>query len=216
MDNWQELDDEYAFVYTNPERSSKKVLVKCLAMHNKLLVDALAKGASELVHLEISVGDYAGENGGNYSSQFKNLEELVKSLDAQILFKLDGSSQPISSSNDSSDHSSEYEAPINPIGGSDLFPWPGAGMYPTRGDFGIGGSMLLGPNDPHWLGGVAGDPAFPGGQLGETPCACFDPYGPPGVPGFEPNPLSRGPRRPGSGTHPDLEYFGTHPDLDFI
>ncbi|KAE8037260.1 hypothetical protein FH972_009861 [Carpinus fangiana] len=102
------------------------------------------------------------------TDEFKNLEELVKSLDAQILFKLDGSSQPISSSNDSSDHSSDYEAPINPIGGSDLFPGPGPRMYPTRGDFGIGGSMLLGPNDLHWLGlgGVAGDPTFPGRTTG--------------------------------------------------
>jgi hypothetical protein len=53
MDNWQELDDEYAFVYTNPEKGSKKVLVKCLAMHDKLLVDALADGAAEPVHLQI-------------------------------------------------------------------------------------------------------------------------------------------------------------------
>jgi hypothetical protein len=49
-----------------------------------------------------SVGDYAVENGGtNSSSQFKNLEELVKILDAQLLSKLDGSSQPSSSSNSS-------------------------------------------------------------------------------------------------------------------
>ncbi|XP_059428278.1 probable proteasome inhibitor isoform X1 [Corylus avellana] len=237
MDNWQELDDEYAFVYTNPEKGSKKVLVKCLAMHDKLLVDALAEGASEPVHLEISVGDYAVENGGtNYSTRFKNLEELVKSLDALILSKLDGSSRP-SSSNDSSSETSEasrsniigvpFGRPpgpqvhpsgilypsINPIGGSDLFPGPGAGMYPTRGDFGIGGSMLLGPNDPSWLGGVAGDPAFPGGQLGVPPGARFDPYGPPGVPGFEPNRFSRAPRRPGSGTHPDLEHFGSGSDF---
>jgi len=236
MDNWQELDDEYAFVYTNPEKGSKKVLVKCLAMHDKLLVDALAEGASEPVHLEISAGEYAGENGGNYSLQFKNLEELVKSLDAQILSKLDGSSQP-SSSNDSSLETSEASRsnitigdpfgrhsgprdpsgivypPIHPIGGSDLFPGPGAGMYPTRGDFGIGGSMLLGPNDPRWAGGVARDPSFPGGHLGVPPGARFDPYGPPGVPGFEPHRFSRGPRRPGGGTHPDLEQFGSGSDF---
>lgn len=53
MDQWNELDDEYAFVYTNPDKGSKKVLVKCLAMDDKLLVDALADGASEPVHLEI-------------------------------------------------------------------------------------------------------------------------------------------------------------------
>jgi len=239
IDNWQELDDEYAFVYTNPEKGGKKVLVKCLAMHDKLLVDALAEGADEPVHLQISVGDYAGENGGtNYSSQFKNLEELVKSLDDQVLSKLDGSSQPSSSSNTSSSETSEAPRsnitigvpigrpsgpqthpsgiiypPINPIGGSDLFPGPGAGMYPTRGDFGTGGSMLLGPNDPRWLGGFGGDPGFPGGQLGVPPGARFDPYGPPGVPGFEPNRFARAPRRPGSGTHPDLEHFGSGSDF---
>ncbi|XP_062168110.1 probable proteasome inhibitor isoform X2 [Alnus glutinosa] len=230
MDNWQELDDEYAFVYTNPEKGSKKVLVKCLTMHDKLLVDALADGAAEPVHLQISVGDYAVENGGtNSSSQFKNLEELVKILDAQLLSKLDGSSQPSSSSNSSSLETSEASRsniiigapypsgipypPVNPIGGSDLFPGSGAGIHPTRGDFGIGGSMLLGPNDPFWLGGVRGDPGFPGGQPGVPPGARFDPYGPPGVPGFEPNRFARAPRRPGRGTHPDLEHFGGGSDF---
>lgn len=47
------------------------------------------------------MGDYVGESGGsrNYSSQFKNLEVLVKSLEAQVLSKLDGSSKAGSSSN---------------------------------------------------------------------------------------------------------------------
>lgn len=53
LDQWNELDDEYAFVYVNPEKGSKKVLVKCLVMNDKLLVDALADGSSEPVHLEI-------------------------------------------------------------------------------------------------------------------------------------------------------------------
>ncbi|KAK6290539.1 PREDICTED: probable proteasome inhibitor [Theobroma cacao] len=72
------------------------------------------------------------------------------------------------------------------MGGSDRVPGPGAGMYPTRGDVG-GGSMLLGPNDPRWLGGVGGEPGFTGAQPGVPPGARFDPFGPPGVPGFEPN-----------------------------
>lgn len=47
-----------------------------------------------------SVGDHVGENGGsNYSTQFKNLEKLVKSLETQVLTKLDGSSSVSSSSN---------------------------------------------------------------------------------------------------------------------
>ncbi|KAL5804131.1 hypothetical protein ACOSQ3_030931 [Xanthoceras sorbifolium] len=46
----------------------------------------------------LCVGDYVGKQGGaNYSTQFKNLEKLVKSLDTEILAKLHGSSKPFSS-----------------------------------------------------------------------------------------------------------------------
>ena len=114
-----ELEEDYAFVYFNPEKASKKVLVKCLVMNDKLLVVALADGASEPIHLEIKfvillslslslsldlshlehffnfslllLLDYVTENGGtNYSCQFKNLESLVKTVDKEILWKLDG------------------------------------------------------------------------------------------------------------------------------
>lgn len=53
MDNWNEVEDNYAFVYSNPEKGSKKVLVKCLVMNDKLLVDVLKEGASEPLHLEL-------------------------------------------------------------------------------------------------------------------------------------------------------------------
>lgn len=239
IENWNELEDEYAFVYTNPE--SKKVLVKCLVMGDKLLVDALADGGSEPVHLEININDYVEENGGNnFSDHYKNLEKLVNSLDKEIISKLSGSSKPASSSNPQSSEASNRPRsnanegglrvgeptgpqphpsgfivpPVNPLGGSDLFPGPGAGMYPSSGGFG-GGSMLLGPNDPRWFGGGGVDPDFmQGGQPGVPPGARFDPYGPPGVPGFEPNRFVRHPRRPGGGTHPDLEHFRN--DSDFI
>lgn len=39
-------------MYISPE-DSKKVLVKCLAMDDKLVVDALKDGAAEPVHLKI-------------------------------------------------------------------------------------------------------------------------------------------------------------------
>ena len=53
IDNWNEFEDHYAFVYTNPEKGSSKVLVKCLVMNGKFVVDALADGSSEPVDLEI-------------------------------------------------------------------------------------------------------------------------------------------------------------------
>ncbi|KAF3448909.1 hypothetical protein FNV43_RR09626 [Rhamnella rubrinervis] len=212
IDHWNEMDDEYAFVYANPEKESKKVLVKCLVINDKLIVDALANGEQKPVHLEINVGDYVGENGGsNYSSQFNNLDKLVKSLDSEILSKLDGSQKASSSTNPTSSETSERSRtviidsdarapepsdpqrhhqgivypPVNPGGFSDLYPGPGAGMYPPRGDFGSG-SMLLGPNDPRWIRGV-GEPDSFGGLPGVPQGARYDPIGPPGVPGFEPN-----------------------------
>ncbi|KAL5972864.1 hypothetical protein ACLOJK_039670 [Asimina triloba] len=111
--------------------------------------------------------------------------------------------------------------PVHPTGIDDLLPGPAAGVYPSRGGFGPGGGMLLGiylferclfvgPNDPRW-GGIGGQPGFPGGRLppGVPPGSRFDPFGPPGVPGFEPGRFIRDPRRPGGGTHhPDLEHFG--------
>lgn len=53
IDGWNEVDGEYAFVYANPERNFKNVLVKCLVMNDKLLVDVLADGSSEPLHFEI-------------------------------------------------------------------------------------------------------------------------------------------------------------------
>lgn len=237
IDGWNEVDGEYAFVYANPERNFKNVLVKCLVMNDKLLVDVLADGSSEPLHFEINVGDYVKEDGdGNYSTQFKNLDNLVTNLNWEILSKFDGSSKPSSSSNLRSSETSEGArtyvseparvpqssgVPVHPVGvsfppvfpvpGSDLIPGPGAGMYVPRGDFGSG-SMLLGPNDPRWFSGV-GEPGFPGAQPGVPPGARFDPYGPPGVPGFEPNRFARVPQRPGRGTHPDLEHFGGGSDF---
>ncbi|KAL1355387.1 hypothetical protein AAHE18_05G110400 [Arachis hypogaea] len=165
VDHWNELNDEYAFVYANPERGSKKVLLKCLVMNEILLVDALSEGSSEPVHLDINVGEYAGEDGGsNYSQQFKNLDKLVKIIDGDILSKFDGSANA-SSSNKRSETTERQEIhetgtrfgdpaipPNHPVGiafppvsigsGSDLFPGTAAGMYPSRGGHNIGGSML--------------------------------------------------------------------------
>uniref|UniRef100_A0A5B7BN80 Putative proteasome inhibitor n=1 Tax=Davidia involucrata TaxID=16924 RepID=A0A5B7BN80_DAVIN len=239
IDRWNEFGGDYGFVYTNPDKGSKKVLVKCLAMNDKLLVDAVSDGDSEPVHLEINVGDYVGENGGtNYSSQFKNLGKLVSSLEKEILTKLNGSSTANSSTQPSSSRTREgprdnpnplsvgvpepqgprpYSSglvypPVIPVGGSDLFPGPPPGTYPMRGDFGAGGGMFVGPDHP-MFGGIGRGPSFPGGQPGFPPViplppgARFDPYGPPDVVGFEPNRFVRNPRRPGGGTHPDLEHF---------
>ena len=55
IEGWNELEDEYAYVYANLEKDSnwKKVIVKCLVMNGKLLIDALTDENSEPLHLEI-------------------------------------------------------------------------------------------------------------------------------------------------------------------
>ncbi|XP_052176782.1 probable proteasome inhibitor [Diospyros lotus] len=232
IDQWNEFEDSYAFLYSSPDGGSKKLLVKCVALNDKLLVDALSDGASsEPLHLEINIEDHDKENGGsNYGSQYKNLEKLVSSIDEEILSKLNGASRQISSTEPSSSRTRDVRVteprhpqrpyptgyvypPVPPtVGGSDLFPGPGAGMYPGRGDFTRGG-MFVGPDHPIF-GGMRGQPGLPGGLPGLPPGARFDPYGPPGVPGFEPNRFIRDPRGPRGGSHPDLEH---HPDgSDFI
>ncbi|XP_010504185.1 PREDICTED: probable proteasome inhibitor [Camelina sativa] len=233
IDGWNEFEGEYAFVYANPKKGSKKILVKCLAIDEKLVVDAIADGGAEPAHLEIKVEDYAQEsNEGNYAAQFKNLDKLVSDLQSGIVDKLDGKPKPVSSRTQSSSETHEepryYDDTPNPLGPqihpsgvvvppipgnggySDLFPGPGAGMYPGRGGFGDG-SMLVGPGDPRFFpfGDGSDRPGFMGPpQPGvPPPGARFDPYGPPGVPGFEPGRFTRQPpRRPGGG-HPDLEHF---------
>lgn len=53
IEGWNEYEDNYAFVYSNPDKGFKKILVKCLSMNDSLLVDAFKDGDSEPLHLEI-------------------------------------------------------------------------------------------------------------------------------------------------------------------
>ncbi|XP_076900923.1 uncharacterized protein LOC143555221 [Bidens hawaiensis] len=92
-DGWNEVKDNYAFVYSIPNDASKKVLVKCLAMNqnNQLLIDALASGSSDPVHLEINIDDFAVESDDKkYRSQYKNLGELVDSINKGVLANVFG------------------------------------------------------------------------------------------------------------------------------
>ncbi|KAK4782925.1 hypothetical protein SAY86_007299 [Trapa natans] len=243
IDHWNELEDEYAFVYA---KDSRKVLVKCLAMNDKLVVNALDNCVREPVHIEIDVDDFAVEGTpGNYSAQYKGLGKLVKKLDRDILSKFAGSlatpsnAVPTSSTTGSSGRSRHVDEPgdgitdelwgpqihpsgvvlppVCPGGFSDTFPGPGAGYFPTRGGFSGDGSMLVGPNDPRFFGsGGQQPPLNRGPQPGVPPGARFDPYGPPGIPDFDPSRFTRNPpRRPGTGggINPDLQHFPGSSDL---
>ncbi|XP_047311305.1 probable proteasome inhibitor [Impatiens glandulifera] len=232
IDHWNDANDEYAFIYSNPDKGSKKVLIKCLAMNDMLMVDGIEDNGSDPLHLELNVGNYTAENGGaNYASQFKDLDKLVSIVDKEVLSKLEGRPKKAPASTSNAEPSSyiprtrviepeplnpvhePYNSgyiypPIAPFGGSDILPGPGAGIYPLgRGRDDFDGGMFVGPNSS-MFGRMGRQPSFPGAPpgLGVPPGARFDPFGPPGVPGFEPNRFGRNSR--GSGrNHPDLEPF---------
>ncbi|KAJ4978092.1 hypothetical protein NE237_008872 [Protea cynaroides] len=236
IEGWNATDDGYGFLYRKEENGAKKsVLVKCLPMGDKLIVDALVLGGAEEkpVNLQIDVNEY---DGGSENTH-KNFGELVSKLNSGMLAKLGKSSASCGSSRAKARGRLEDELddqglgfikprgsqtypsglehpPVPAFGEIDLIPGggAGAGIFPGRGT-GIGGGMLLGPNDPHWFGGADGWPGFSGGAPGIPPGVRFDPYGPPGVPGFDPNNFIRNPRRPGGSTHPDLEPFGSGSDF---
>ncbi|KAF6161042.1 hypothetical protein GIB67_007683 [Kingdonia uniflora] len=205
MDGWNETENNYGFVYAKNGGGKVFVLVTCLVAGDKLLVDALSSKDQdkEPISLQINVSEYDGENdAASYASQYENFSKLVKTLDMGILKKLEDSPATVSKS------TAPSSGVYLPVQGDfdDLLPGPVAGVYPGGGP-GFGGSMLVGPSDPRWF--RPQQPGFPELPLGVPPGARFDPYGPPSVPGFEPNRFGRGPRRPGS--HPDLEPFG-NPD----
>ncbi|KAL3639490.1 hypothetical protein CASFOL_017397 [Castilleja foliolosa] len=189
IDNWNDVEDNYAFVYSNPEKN------------------VLKEGGSKPLHLEVDVGEYVEENGGtNYGSQFKNLGKLVTSVNKDILDKLDGASASSSLSQHSSSErmSREDRRPENNflhIHGFVVPPLPG-----------YGGSMSVGPTDPRFFGGPF---FFGGGDLsGVPPGARYTPYGPVPVPGSELGRFVGGRERPRGGLRPDSQHF--HDGSDFI
>jgi len=187
--------------------TTESVASKNYAEHYKNLL-ALIKEINSSILSKLETSPKAGSTSTSTRSNKASSGGQVETKDEQKIgfTSLD---RPDSSGNPP-DSSGLVYTPIPPIGGSDLFPGPGAGMYPHRDDAGIGGSMLLGPRDPRWSIGTdgVGGPRIPGGIRGVPPGARFDPFGPPGVPGFEPHRFVRDPRnRHGRDTHPDLPHF---------
>ncbi|XP_031093411.1 probable proteasome inhibitor isoform X1 [Ipomoea triloba] len=175
IDHWNDFEDNYGFIYSTPEGNSKKVLVKCLVMNGKLLVDALWEGTSTIRHLELNVQDYVENGGANYDSQYKNFGKLVEEINKEILSKGSPSTKSSSSekggirdnvdrrgaeSNDSYQPSGSVPPgyavlpvpafggrTVPAFGGSGIFPATGAGVYPTSGRFPAPGPSIY-PNSP--------------------------------------------------------------------
>ncbi|PIA38624.1 hypothetical protein AQUCO_02700088v1 [Aquilegia coerulea] len=233
IDGWNETEDGYGFVYTKKEKGLKNtVILKCLVMGDNLIIDALSTKTQdkEPSSLQINVNSYDGGNEStNFGDRYKDFTKLVKAFKSEILDKVEdkpavkstsASSRPEQERNQNRPEHDIYEPyspsgsnlpPVVPFPYSDRIPLPPAGTHP-RGGPDIGGPMHIGPNDPRWLLPGGGRPGFPDIPSGVPPGGRFDPFGPPGVPGFEPNRFGR--NRPRPGTHPDLQPFG-NPD-DYI
>lgn len=189
------------------------------------------------LHAEISLSKFLVEtNSQNYADHFSDLQGLLNLFNKDILLPLTktadtgvrgtesvrdvlqdrerprgGPGQGFIPPSMGEGNMGGYRPPFVPgIGSDDLLPGGGGGVFfPRRG--GGGDGMMLGPNDPYW-GRVGGEGNFPvpGQNIpGVPPGARYDPIGPPGIRGFEPNRFIRGgrgnPSRPPG--HPDLEFF---------
>jgi len=235
VDGWDEMDGAYAFCYSgnNELGLSKSVTVKCLAVGDSLMIDAISSDVDNPVHLELKPSEYAIDgDAANYAEQYTDLPGLVERINSSILSKLTPPAvKPTPSTgtptrvglgdrcspevvNPLLDERQPFPSPgivyphVPAYGSSDLYPSPGPGIFDPRFELGYDG-MLLGPNDARWgrMGGLEPGVGVPDtGGIGMVPGARFEPYGPPGVPGFEQNRFARG-APPPPGVHPDLEHF---------
>ncbi|KAK1284109.1 putative proteasome inhibitor [Acorus calamus] len=167
------------------------------------------------------VNDYLVEHGSstNYRELYKDLGRLIEKLNSEILNKMDWQPErpPANHRDDIQRHQSTIEFQFSLchllLDLYILLFFPARIMISSLDLVLV--SIQQGPNDPRWnFGGVGRHPgSLQGIPPGVPPGARFDPYGPPGVGGFEPNRFVRPPRRPGSDTHPDLYFF--HDGSDF-
>ncbi|MCO5585835.1 hypothetical protein L7F22_039768 [Adiantum nelumboides] len=91
IEGWNDLDGAYAFLYSGAgqEGLCKFVLLKCVAVEDKLIVAVTNENDKEAVQLEFRVTDYAtASEGTNYGQLYKRLNELVEQINSSLLSKL--------------------------------------------------------------------------------------------------------------------------------
>lgn len=195
VDGWNSMDDDYAFVYLNPNNSDK-FLVRCLVMNEKLLIDAFKDGRSDPVHVEINVDEHANEDNGssNFSNHYTNFSGLVKILETGLFSKLKNKQAAATAASSGKTSSSTSE-------GSATFP-RGADPYridPDIVDNPYSGSGFVYPHVPVNPGGFSD--LIPGPPAGVFPRRDFDGDGSslvgPNDPRWFGGPGLRGPGFPG-------------------
>jgi len=226
--DWNKSDEAYTFKYLH---SSVKdpILVKMLRMDSQLLIHAASKADGKVHSLTVNVDDYLDRkiSLSDYSKIYKDLNGLLSlfanSIGDKVAALKEQAKETISSkskADEREDLRSEEEklkdfwggVSVPPVGRRPApgFPSPGGDFDRDLDPFSGGGGNLYGPgNFPFGIGGPA--PLGPGGlpRPGTGPIPRgprFDPFGPFGGLGRDPDPdHARIPRpgRPGSGD-PDI------------
>eukprot|EP00850_Spirogloea_muscicola_P010028 SM000058S18458 [mRNA] locus=s58:71897:74613:+ [translate_table: standard] len=176
--SWNDSNGTYAFRYAADDEPERTMTLKGTAMGESLMLDAAAD--SRTTNTELKVKDYVADTSNSIDARrYKNLRLLVEHVERDILKDLHPPTASAKSTSRSSQGKAETSRLIEgenqpqwqPAQGSglyapnqghdDLYPGGGLGVFPMRPDMsglmggvGIpgGGGMLLGPNDPRWVG----------------------------------------------------------------
>lgn len=225
LTGWNTGDGIYTFKYTDASGSRSPLLVKCLAVGKRLLVNFLAFGQDsppEAITVD-DVAEYTTDST-DATKGFKNFGSLVDRLTSALnaITSMPKQSKNVVSKTARADPVAEapVQSPLqhplpNPLPQPDPRVIPGRLPQPYFGDpgmvGGMGGGMLVGPGDPRFTGGYAHpgigpprfDPIAPPGMLGARPGDFQRAFHEEQIPdGFRPmGPRHSGP--PGPGMDPD-------------
>lgn len=225
IDGWNAQDDWYAFEYADPSGDKKPVLVKCLKLGGKLVVNSVLLGSSgdapKILELDVAAFTTGSED---VVKGYRDLDTLASKLQSFA----DGSTERADDVKKEMERSvlgdASQPGPRSPPlgydplmeGGAEHFPFgpqrlprPIGGEYDRVG--GAYGGMHVGMDDPMFSGHMRHPELLPHGTRGGPR---FDPIAPPGMQGYRPGDFQqRVPRHPGQ-VHPDIAQPGGGTEWD--
>jgi hypothetical protein len=191
-EGWNNSTDSYSFRYRHP-KSSMTFIIKNLVMGNKFLIHGLGIEDGNIHSFEININDFINQGIAmdNYSSLFKNLDNLISLFKKNIIDKLfpeysKGDERPTTQNQTQPPRYDPYNDPLRV---------PNSGRQPRQ------------PYSPLMEGGPYGYPAPPFGIGGND----LNPFGSPFPVGPSPDGATGnliGPDHPGFGPFVNDPYGG--------
>lgn len=217
IEGWNASQEVYTFRYVDSLGAKSAVLVKCLAVGKRLLVNFLALGGEappETATID-DVGEYTTESH-DVIKGYKNFAGLVDrlasafsaiSLKATPLRERPGNKEVERPGNKEVERPGpDYRQGTVPLREPEMARPLASQQTPG---FGVGG-MMVGPHDPIFAGRVRHPHNVPDAPFGIGPR--FDPIAPPGMPGSHPRDFQRLQGNSGNHAyfHPDIQQPGPH------